>query len=208
MHTIFRWKIRISKSFYSATLNFQVILSQSFNIMSMPLCLTTTGVPTLQSVIQAYLSPTFRKMIGINLLGSKTLCAGKALLTKLHVATHDALVCSSHLPWDGNNLLGNTITLCFQIYTLQIYSFEGISSQYVIRIIFINSYSQRTPFCILFSIIQGHFFLKLKKPDHNIIFLNEKSHVTPIASGKPFDAACASNIQEKPNAMSQFAACF
>ena len=26
--------------------------------------------------------------------------------------------------------------------------------------------------------------------------------VTPIASGKPFDAACASNIQEKPHSMS------
>ena len=26
--------------------------------------------------------------------------------------------------------------------------------------------------------------------------------MTPIASGKPFDAACASNIREKPHAMS------
>ena len=31
--------------------------------------------------------------------------------------------------------------------------------------------------------------------------LIEKSHVTPIASGKPFHAACASNIQEKSHAV-------
>ena len=35
---------------------------------------------------------------------------------------------------------------------------------------------------------------------HNLV--NEKSHLTPITRKKPFDAACASNIQEKPHATS------
>ena len=73
--------------------------------------------------------------------------------------------------------------------------FKGISSEYMKGIIFKLIFLRTSCFFIVLSIFQCYFFVIIKKLDHNTTFQRKNcTYVIPIANGKPFDAACASNI--------------